>query len=153
MRNKKILLELVWWIFTAVLVGTLLFPMLKDFPNFPFMVSSALFLVAAITFARLTFFLQYSFLAQAQYVKIAFVLVTFAICIAVGFQLQDFNVWLDENDPASLLAEVIPSRRENLLLYIRSLYLFSAVGAIVSALFLAIRLLISIWRVRNKQGV
>ena len=108
-------------------------------------------IAAFITFTRYTFFLKYTFLASLQKTKIAFVLFTVAIVATLMTQIQSFNVWIDGGDPDILLESVGKTEmREPLLNYIKSEYVFFVVAAIVSALFLSGRLLVSVWRLRNR---
>jgi hypothetical protein len=151
MTSRLLLLELVWWITTAVIVVTVMFPIWSVFPDFRFTPINVLYIVAAVTFTRYTFLLKYTFLATWQKVKIAFVLLTLGIVGFLVVNMQDFNVWLDNSDPNILLASVEPpAKREPLLSYIRSEFIFFAVASIVAAVFLSGRLLISVWRLPNR---
>ncbi|MBL7814117.1 MAG: hypothetical protein JNL70_03850 [Saprospiraceae bacterium] len=154
MTSKKLLLELVWWVLTAVVVGVVMYPIWTKFPDYSFNWVNIITIAAFITFARYTFFLEYTFLAKLEKTKIAFVLVTFALVATLLREMQNFNVWIDGGDPDILLGSVIkPGQRESLLGYIKSEFLFFIVGSIVSALFLAGRLLVSVWRLRNRGKV
>ena len=112
-----------------------------------------LYITAFLTFTRYTFLLRYTFLATAQNVKIGFILLTLIIILGLVTQIQDFNVWIDAGDPERLMPLVPQSKRDGLLSYIKSEFLFFAVGAVVASAFLAGRLLMSVWRTRNKEGV
>ena len=151
MTKNKILLEVVWWLFTAVIVFVVMYPIWSNYPSYRFNVINIVNIVVFVTFARYTFFLKYTFLASLQYAKIAFVLFTLAIVATLMTQIQNFNVWIDGGDPDVLLDSVKKVQsRESLLNYIKSEYLFFVVGAIISAIFLSGRLLISVWRFRNR---
>ena len=150
----KVLLEVIWWLITAVIVGAVMYPIWTNFPDFQFNVVNIANIVAFVTFTRYTFFLQYTFLAQYEKAKIAFVLFTLMIIITITTQIQSFNVWIDGGDPDVLLGSVGKAEmRESLLNYIKSEFLFFIVGAIVAAVFLSGRLMISVWRLRNRGKV
>lgn len=151
--NNKIKLEIVWWLITAVLLVTLMFPIWKGFPQFPFHNTLIVFILCFITFTRYAFLLKYTFLANWEKGKILFVLLTLAIVGLLLFQIQDFNVWYDNGDPEQLLSNAPATDKESLLNYIKSIYLFFAVGSIVSAVLLGGRLLTSVWRLRNRGRV
>ncbi len=151
MTSNKILLEAIWWVVTAVIVTVVMYPIWTNFPAYKFNGVNIATIVLFVTFARYTFFLKYTFLATWQYAKIGFVLVTIAIVATLMTQIQSFNVWIDGGDPDILLDSVgNAAKRESLLNYIKSEFLFFVVAAIISALFLAGRLLVSVWRLRNR---
>ncbi len=151
MTRNKILLESIWWIVTAVIVTVVMYPIWTSFPAYKFNGVNIATIILFITFARYTFFLKYTFLATWQYAKIGFVLVTIAIVATLMTQIQSFNVWIDGGDPDILLNSVGNAvKRESLLNYIKSEFLFFIVASIISAIFLAGRLLISVWRLRNR---
>jgi hypothetical protein len=154
MTSNKILLEAIWWVVTAIIVTVVMYPIWTNFPAYKFNGVNIATIVLFITFARYTFFLKYTFLATLQYAKIGFVLVTIAIVATLMTQIQSFNVWIDGGDPDVLLESVgNATKRESLLNYIKSEFLFFVVAASISALFLSGRLLISIWRLRNRGKV
>jgi hypothetical protein len=151
MTGNKFLLEAVWWLVTAVIVTAIMYPIWTNFPAYKFNGVNIANIVVFVTFTRYTFFLKYTFLATWQYAKIGFVLLTVAIVATLMTQIQSFNVWIDGGDPDILLDSVGKIHvRESLLNYIKSEFLFFVVGAIVSALFLSGRLLVSVWRLRNR---
>jgi hypothetical protein len=150
----KLLLEIIWWLITAVIVGAVMYPIWSNFPDYQFNAVNITNIVAFVTFTRYTFFLQYTFLAMYEKAKIAFVLFTVMIVATIMTQIQSFNVWIDGGDPDVLLSSVGKAEmRESLLSYIKSEFLFFVVGAIVAALFLSVRLLVSVWRLRNRGKV
>ncbi len=152
--NAKLLaIEGVSLLMTAVVVVVVMYPILTQFPEFKFKWTNVLYITCFLTFARYTFLLRYTFLATAQNVKIGFILFTLIIILGLVTQIQDFNVWIDAGDPERLMPLVPQSKRDGLLNYIKSEFLFFAVGAVVASLFLAGRLMQSVWRTRNKEGV
>lgn len=123
---------------------------LDRFFQFKFQWTNVAFVLCFITFTRYGFLLKHTFLAHWEYGKIAFVLCTLMIVGILGVQIQDFNVWYDNGDPNVLLISVKETKREGLLQYIKTEFLFFAVASIISAFFLSGRLLFSIWRLRNR---
>ncbi len=152
--NAKLLaIELISFLMTAIVVIVVMYPIWSQFPEYKFNGTNIVYIVAFLTFARYTFLLRYSFLAQLQNVKIGFILLTLIIVLGLITQIQDFNVWIDAGDPERLMPLVAISKRDSLLSYIKSEFFFFAVGAIVASFFLAGRLMMSVWRMRNKEGV
>jgi hypothetical protein len=150
---KLLAIEGISLLMTAVVVGVVMYPIWTQFPEFKFQWTNVVYIVAFVTFTRYTFLLRYTLIAQAQNVKIGFILLTLMIILGLTTQIQDFNVWIDAGDPERLMPLVPISKRDSLLSYIKSEFLFFAVGAIVAAVFLSGRLMQSVWRTRNKQGV
>jgi hypothetical protein len=152
--NAKLLaIEGISLLMTAVVVVVVMYPIWTQFPEYKFNGTNIVYIACFLTFARYTFLLRYSFLAQAQNVKIGFILLTLIIILGLVTQIQDFNVWIDAGDPERLMPLVPVSKRDGLLSYIKSEFLFFAVGAIVASVFLSGRLMQSVWRTRNKEGV
>jgi hypothetical protein len=151
--NKKLQLELVWWVTTAVILGVVMFPIWKDYPQFPFQTMNIIYVVCFVTFTRYAFLLKYTFLAHLEKTKIAFILFSLAIIGFLILQIQDFNIWFDNGNPDHLLYNVKQSRRESLLVYIKSEYIFFAIASVAASIILSGRLLISIWRLRNRNKV
>ena len=152
-KAKLLAIEGISLLMTAVVVVVVMYPIWTQFPEFRFQWTNVLYIIAFLTFTRYTFLLRYTFLAKAQNVKIGFILLTLIIILGLVTQIQDFNVWIDAGDPERLMPLVPQSKRDGLLNYIKSEFLFFAVGAVVASAFLAGRLLMSVWRTRNKEGV
>jgi hypothetical protein len=150
MFKNKILLEIVWWLITVVIVGVIMYPIWSDFMSFKFNVTNTVLVTCFVTFTRYAFLLKHTFLADWQMGKIVFILCAIAFIGVLSIQVQDFNVWYDNGDPDVLLNVVKASKREGLLEYIKTEFIFFAVASSISVLFLAGRLLYSIWRVKNR---
>jgi hypothetical protein len=154
MKNNKVLLEIVWWIVTAVILTAIMFPIWKNFPDFKFNVTNIVYVVCFITFTRYAFLLKYTFLANWEKGKIAFVICVFAIAGILFVQMQDFNVWYDNGNPDVLLKSVKKENlRPSLLEFIKTEFVFFAVASVIAAFLLAGRLLVSVWRLRNRGKV
>ena len=70
-------LELVWWIFTAVVAFAFIFPITSKIANYPFLMSNIIFIVVFLTLGRYFLFLKHTFLAKQQKIK----MVIFVLCI------------------------------------------------------------------------
>jgi glucan phosphoethanolaminetransferase (alkaline phosphatase superfamily) len=150
---KLLAIEGISLLMTAIVVAVVMYPIWTQFPEYKFSGTNIIYIVAFVTFARYTFLLRYTLITKAQNVKIGFILLTLIIILGLVTQIQDFNVWIDAGDPERLMPFVPQSKRDGLLSYIKSEFLFFAVGAVVASVFLAARLMRSVWRTRNKEGV
>lgn len=119
---------------------------------FPYQQTNILYVVAFITFARYAFFLKYTFLADAGYVKIGFILCTLSLIAWLVFSMQDFQIWREQGDLDKMLPNVSYEKRESILAYLKSEFVFFAVGSIVAALFLSGRLFFSFRRDRSSAN-
>jgi hypothetical protein len=134
-------------------VGVVMFPIWRDFPSFPFQLTNIAFIICFITFTRYAFLLKHTFIAETLYPKVGFILATMIIVGTLLTQMQTFNIWIDSGGTENVAKSLSESKRMSLLEYIKSEYLLFAVGGIIAAVVLAGRLLISIWRLRNRNKV
>ena len=146
-------LEIIWWIFTLVLVAGVLYPILTKVVDYPFLVINVIFIIVFITFTRYIFLLKYTFLAKLQLVKIAFVLISVPIIFMLIHQINIFQTFLDEYGVEGLVGDLPFGKREPIAKFIRAEMLFFGVGSVISTIILSVRLVVSVWRTRNKGTV
>lgn len=152
-QSLSIRMEIVWWIFTAVFVFAVLLPILKNVDNYPFLFSNILFIIVFITFARYIFLLKHTFLANRQILKV----IIFFLCIPLFSylvnELTSVRTYLDENGIDALVQNLDYDNHWNFANYIKTeMYFFGAASLVVTAL-LPFRLLLSVWRNRNRGTV
>ena len=151
--NKKAQLELYFWIFTIVATAAVLLPILTAAPGYPFTFVNIVYVVVAITMTRYIFLLRHTFLAKQQSLKV----VVFFLCIPLVFylvqELNYFQTFLDEEGPEAVIGQLAYTEQQKLLTYIRSELLLFGVMAIISSVLLPFRLIISVWRMRNRGTV
>lgn len=147
-------LELLWWIITAIIVMSVLYPIYsKVGNNYPFYFANILFIVVFITFTRLIFLLPYSFLANWEKIKIAFITITPILLFFLINELNYFQTFLDEKGVENFLAKMSIPEQETMRRYVTAEMLLFGVGSIITSVILPIRLLKSIWRARNRGTV
>jgi len=153
-KSLFIKLELVWWLLTAILVIGILYPIYtKVGTNYPFYRSNLLFIITFITFTRLIFLLQHSFVANWEKIKIGLIMFTPILLFYLVNELNFFQTFLDEKGVENFLADMSIPDRESMRKYITAEMLLFGVGSLVAAVVLPIRLLISIWRARNRGTI
>ena len=148
--DKRISLELYWWLFTLIIVVAILFPILNKLPDYPFLLPNIVFIVTFITFTRYMFLLEHTFLAYQQRLKVAIILVSAIIIFYLISEINTFQTFLDEEGPDTLVNTLPTSQQRSMASYIRSEYLFFGVGSVIAAVVLPFRLMISIWRNYNR---
>lgn len=147
-------LEFVWWLITALIIIGVLFPIYsKVGMAYPFYTANILFIITFITFTRSIFLLKYSFLSHWEKIKIALIAVTPLLLFYLINELNYFQTFLDEKGIENFLAKMSIPDRETMRKYITAEMLLFGVGSIITAIILPIRLVISIWRVRNRGTV
>ena len=62
-------LEIIWWIFTLILAAGILYPILREVDDYPFLVINIIFVIVFVTFTRYIFLLKHTFLAKQQLIK------------------------------------------------------------------------------------
>ena len=143
-------LELVWWGITAVVVFAVLYPIYKAMNYWPFVQWNILFIVVLITLSRYIFFMQHTFIAQRQVLKIALLLIMFPFTFALISGLNGFLSYIEEHTWESLTGHLPESNRLSVESYIRGEMLFFGAGSVLVAPLFAIRLMRSIWTTRNR---
>lgn len=153
-KNKLIVkMELLWIVFTVILIAAIMYPIYTSFPVYQFKVMNIIFIAAFITFARYIFLLPYAFWSRWQYVKIAMIFIAIPILTYLVNGLENFQKFLDEVDTNIWMADVPEAEHADLMTYIRNEMTFFGVGSIVSVGILPFRMILSVWRQKNKGKV
>ena len=149
----KIILELCWWIFTAIVVYLLLHPITEKIYQYPFLWINAAFIIFFITFTRYIFLLKYTWVANIEWAKLVFILAGMGIVYILMNGFSDVRTYMSENGLTKFMNHLPPDDRSKLGSYIGNQLLFFGVGSTISAIALIFRLIISVWRGRNQNGV
>jgi len=149
----RILLELTWWVITAVVVWAVLSPINKAMYVWPFQTTNILFIVAMVTFARHIFLLQHTFLAENQIVKIVMLLLMFPATFLLVDGVSAFMVYIENNTWEPLTGHLPAAEKMATETYIWNEMLFFGIGSVLSAPIFAGRMMLSIWRTRNRGTV
>ncbi|MEM6966246.1 MAG: hypothetical protein AAF573_15895 [Bacteroidota bacterium] len=146
-------MELIWWMFTAVVAIAVLFPIMKNVDSYPFLFPNIVFIVVFITFARYFFLLKYTFLAHRQSLKV----LIFFLCLPLGFylggEINEVRAYLDENGIDSLVKNLPYDEHWSFASYIKTQMNFFGAASLVVTVLLPFRLLLSVWRNRNRGTV
>jgi hypothetical protein len=151
MLQNKGVLELAWWVFTLLMVVLFIYPIQTNFPDFQYKIANILFIVAAVTFGRLIFFLNYSYIAKNQYIKAGYILLATPMIFYFVQRLNNFHTLFDENDFGKIFKNVPETKHDWLFKYLKIEYRLWAVAAIVLSVALMIRFLFSIWQKINEN--
>ena len=153
-RSLYLSMELVWWVITFVVVLLTLFPIYQTVgKNYPFYTSNILFIIVFITFTRKIFLLKHSFLADWEKIKIALIVFTPILIFLLINELNYFQTFLDEKGAENFMAQLSIPERESMRKYITAEMLLFGVGSLIATFVLPFRLLLSIWRIRNRGTI
>jgi len=153
----KIILEIIWWIATALIVLAVLFPITSAFKNYPFLWTNVAFIVIFITFTRYIFLLKNTFLARLSWLKVILLIGCIPLVFTLISKFYNFQTFIDEEGMQSLfslkyLKEQVSIRNQDSLgAYIRTETIFFAVGSIITTLLMPFRMILSLWRTYNTE--
>jgi hypothetical protein len=149
----RLSLEFTWWIITAVVVWAVLSPIDNAMYLWPFRNWNIIFIVSVVTFARYIFLLKYTFLAKQQIAKIVLLLLMFPATFMYINGISDFMTFIEEKTWDPLTGHLPAIEKMSTERYIWNEMLFFGVGSVLSAPIFAVRMMLSIWRTRNRGTV
>ncbi len=146
-------LELIWWIFTLILIIGILYPITSKLNDYPFLMISIIFIIVFITFTRYVFLLKHTFIAKKQLLKIVLAILCLPISIYLVDRINNFQTFIDEQGFKGVVGDLPFEQQESMMNYIRSLLVFFGVGAVIATVAFAIRLIVSVWKLRNRGSI
>ena len=155
----SLLLELVGWIVTAVILVFVLFPIAKAYKDFPFWTENILFIVTFVTLTRTIFLLKHTFFARIWSIKFILAIACIPFVFFLIGSLYDVQAFLDGNglyalgDNDLLKEPLAEAEMRSLVEYVRNELFFFGTGSIIAAFIFPFRMIISVWRVRNRGTV
>jgi hypothetical protein len=152
-QSLTLWLELLWWVLTALIVWAVLFPIHKAMRVWPFEGWNIAFVVVVVTFTRYIFLLKHTFLARLQEVKVALIILMFPFTFFLIEAVNGFMVYIEENTWEDLTGHLPLADKHAIEGYIWTEMLFFGVGSFIAAPALAVRLMLSVWRTRNRGTV
>lgn len=150
---QKLLLELIWWVITALIVVLVMYPIWTNVVDYPVYWQNVMFIVVFITLTRYIFLLKFTFLAKIQWLKVLFVLMAVPCIFLMIEQHNGFQTNLDNIGPEYVTSGVDYDKVMSLATYIKSEFTFFAVGSIIASVAFPLRMIISVWRLKNKGTV
>ncbi len=156
MGNKNTLLfkiEILWWFIAAFFAAILVLPIQLQLPSFPFLWLNVLLAVSFVILTRHIFFLRYTFIGKFQYLKIVLFFISIPFIFFLVTRLNLLQVYISEGHLFSDL-EVLPYAQQlKLEKYIRTEIVLIATATIIAAVIFALRMLVSVWRFRNRGTI
>jgi hypothetical protein len=152
-RAQKFKVELFWWMFTSILVCIILLPIYTKVPFYPFYAENIFFIVAFITFTRYIFLLPLTLIAKFKWIKVFIIAVSVILFFVMSTGMSDFRNFVDEKGLQTLVTNLDVQAQSNLINYIKNEMIFFGVGSIIAGVILPFRMLISLWRMKNRGTV
>ncbi len=152
--QSKLTLEALSWLITAVLALLVLLPIYSQIgTGYPYYTPNLIFIITFITFTRYIFLLRHTPFAYNPIIKIFFIFIPIPLFFYSVDALYDFQRFLDEDGVVSILGNLNGTSQYNLSKYIKYQKLFFGTGAILTLVLLPIRMMVSLWRRKNRGTV
>jgi len=152
-NTLKITLELVWWVITALIVWAVLQPIQKAMYVWPFEFTNVVFVVVLFTLTRYIFLLKHTFINKQQVLKIVLMMLMFPLTFYLIERVNDFLGFIEEQTWEPLTGHLPAPQQPAIQEYIWGEMLFFGVGSAIAAPAFAVRMMLSIWRTRNRGTV
>ncbi|MDF1697704.1 MAG: hypothetical protein P1U56_17795 [Saprospiraceae bacterium] len=153
MKNK-IILELVWWIATAVIVILFLLPVMNYIGDkYDFYTPNVFFITLFITLTRYIFLLRHTFFAENKIIKLIFIFLPIPLFFYSVDALFNFQDFVDKGGHIEMLNHLQPDTAMDISKYIKYQFIFFGTGALIVIFLFPIRMIISIWRGINKGTI
>jgi hypothetical protein len=149
----KITLELLWWVISFFVVWLVLRPIYEAMYFWTFKWTNILSVVVLLTLTRYVFLLKHTFISNQQVLKIALMFLMFPLTFLLVERVNEFLVFIEEQGWEPLTGHLPPSQQPAIQEYIWGEMLFFGVGSALAAPAFAIRMMLSIWRTRNRGTV
>lgn len=146
-------MELIWWLITILLVAAIIYPILKYTDDYPFLALNIIYIIVFITFSRYIFLLRFTILANVHLVKVVIILLSIPIIAYLINGINFFQTYIDENGIDSFLSSGSILNQEQIGSYIRNEFILFGVGSVIAAIILPFRLVVSLWRWKNRGTV
>ena len=149
---------MVWWGITALVVSAVMFPIFRTFAQpFPFLKNNIICIILLVTYTRHIFLLEHTLIARHFWIKMGLLMLTFPLMFWLINANFDFREFLDYKAPDGFIVLMKPKmtilEQTQIVSYIRNEFLFFVIGSMIATLGMFVRMLMSIWRVRNTGEV
>jgi len=146
-------LEILFWLFTAIVIVAFVYPIYKTGAAFPFYVTLAMFIAVFITLTRYIFMLKFTFLSHNKWIKAILIAASIPFVFFLISQLNTFQTFYNEQGLDQFFRFMPLIERIDLQNYIRTTIVFFGTASAIAAIIFPFRLMISIWRNFNRETV
>jgi heme/copper-type cytochrome/quinol oxidase subunit 2 len=152
--NKKILLELIWWVITAIIVILIMFPIYNTVgDSYEFYLPNIFLITLFVTFTRYIFLLKYTLFANNKKIKVVLIFIPILFFFYAMNSLFNFQDYIDKDEHIQMLSHLSPDKAIEISKYIKYQFLFFGTGGMLVIFLFPIRMIISVWRSINTNRV
>jgi hypothetical protein len=152
-RQQKVTVELIWWVFTALVVIMVMLPIWMNAPRFPFILENIILIILFITFSRYIFLLPLTLIARTKWFKVAVILSSVLFLFIVATSMIDFRNFMDEEGLQTLVDDLHVHKQTRIMRYIKQEMIFFGTASLITGVMLPFRMIVSLWRMRNSDRV
>ena len=142
-------LEGIWWVFTLMLVLAVLAPIFVNHIPYPFYFQNVLMIAVFVTVSRYAFLYKHTWINGRRWIMRIFIGASVFLIFVLATSMIDFRNYMDEVGLQEVVKGLSSEQQFKLIKYIQSEVLFFGTGSILGVIALDLRLMISLWRIRN----
>ena len=146
-------MELLWWLITALVLAAVMLPIYFNIGNFPFYPLNITVIICLITLGRYIFLLPYTFLANRERWKFVLVFLCIPLVFYLIQEINYFQTFVDEQGVDKLVGRRPADQQMKWGNFIKNEMLLFGVGAVITSIIFPLRLILSVWRGRNRGTV
>ncbi len=150
LQKKRWILEWVYWLITALLTALLLLPIYQNVDGYPFYSYNILFIITFFTLTRYIFLLQHSPFVYHKVTKLLLAAASIPLAFLLFQGFYEYEAAINEYGPEDYFQFKLGARPEQVIKYINSEMVMFGVAAIIVTLLTPIRMLVSIWKTKNR---
>jgi len=121
--------------------------------DYPFLITNIIYIIVFVTFTRYIFLLKHTFLSHRQVLKPILIVLCIPLFFYLVSELNYFQTYLDERGIDSFLGEISYENRPRIASFIRNEMILFGVGSIITTVILPLRMILSLWRWKNRGTV
>ena len=142
-------LEGIWWVFTLILTIAVMAPIFINQIPYPFYFQNILMIAVFVTVSRYAFLYKHTWLKDQRWIMRIFIGGSVFLIFVLATSMIDFRNYMDEVGLQEVVKGLSSEKQFKLIKYIQSEVLFFGTGSILGVIALDLRLMISLWRMRN----
>jgi hypothetical protein len=150
LQKKRWTLEWVYWLITGLLAVLLLLPIYQNVENYPFYTYNLLFIFTFFTLTRYIFLLQHSPFVYHKITKLFLAAISIPLAFILFQGFYEYEAAINEYGPEDYFQFKSGAQPPQIIKYINSEMVLFGVSAIFVTLLTPFRMLISIWKTKNR---
>lgn len=152
MSNIKNNLEIYFWLLVVLMGLLILAPIyFKVGENYPFYIPNIIAIFVFLMFTRIMFFLRVAPYARSKAFRMIMIFLPIPILLYHIDSFFAFRAFIEEEGVIKFFPNSTDFSDYNFGKYIKNQYMFFMIGAILSLIFMPIRMIISFWRTTNTK--